>query len=171
VKSLRHIVLGFEGSMIPPRDRQPRTEQAARARAEALIVKLRGGADFAQVAMTESDDLETGARGGSIGPMGAGQLPPEIESVVSKLQPGQVSQPVRTQLGWHIFSIGTPTFEELRPMLMQSVQQQVVQEEVKRLEAQSKVELDPSFFPAQPAVPPPATGPGSGAGTAPPPRG
>ncbi len=149
-KTLRHIVVGFEGSMIPPRDRKPLSPEAAMAKANALIAKLRGGADFGQIARTESDDLETGSKGGTLGPLSSGQLPPEIEAVVSKLQPGQVSEPVRTQLGLHIFSLGTPTLEDMRPMLLQRVQQQVAQEEVKRLEAQAKVDLDPTYFPPQP---------------------
>jgi peptidyl-prolyl cis-trans isomerase C len=153
-KTLRHIVVGgFEGAMIPPRDRKPLTPDAAMAKANAIIAKLRGGADFGQIARTESDDLETAGKGGTLGPLAPGQLPPEVEAVVSKLQLGQVSEPVRTQLGLHIFSLGTPTLEELRPMLLQRVQQQVAQEEVKRLEAAAKVDYDPTYFPPSQSAP------------------
>jgi peptidyl-prolyl cis-trans isomerase C len=153
-KTLKHIVIGFEGGMIPPRDRQPRTPEAAIAKANALMTQIRGGADFSQLAMTESDDLQTGKQGGTLGPLGSGQLPPEIETVVNKLQPGQVSEPLRTQFGYHLFAIATPTLAELRPMLMQRVQQQLVQDEVKRLEGAAQVEYDPVFFPPQPGAAP-----------------
>lgn len=152
-KTLRHIVIGFEGSMVPPRDQKPLSPDAAMAKAKGIIATLRAGADFGQTARTESDDLETAKKGGTLGPLSSGQLPPEIEAVVSKLQPGQVSEPVRTQLGYHIFAIGTPTFDDLKPMLLQRVQQQVAQEEMKRLEAAAKVDLDPTYFPSQPPTP------------------
>jgi hypothetical protein len=154
-KTLRHIVVGFEGSMVPPRDQKPLSAEAAMAKAKGIIATIRGGADFGQTASKQSDDLQTAKNGGTLGPLSAGQLPPEIEAVVSKLQPGQVSEPVRTQLGYHIFAIGTPSFEDLKPMLLQRVQQQVAQDEMKRLEAAAKVDLDPTFFPPQPTAPTP----------------
>jgi peptidyl-prolyl cis-trans isomerase C len=156
VKWLRHIVLAFEGSAIPPRDGKPRTEQAAMARANALVAKLRAGGSFADAATAESDDADSARNGGSLGPLAPGmQLPPEIEAAVSRLQPGQVSEPVRTQFGVHIFTIGTPSYEDMHDRLMQRVQQQVVQEEVQRLANQAKVEYESWYFPPQPALPRP----------------
>lgn len=151
VKTLRHIVIGYEGSMVPPRDRKPLSPEAAMAKANALAQKIRGGADFAQIAMTESDDLETARKGGSLGALSPNQqLPPEVEAAIANLKPGQVSNPVRTQLGLHLFSIGTPTLEELRPALLQRVQQEILQEEVQRLEKAAKVEYEPWYFPPSP---------------------
>lgn len=152
--SLRHIVVAYEGGMIPPKGqgRPPSGDEAMR-KANALAQRLRGGADFAATARAESDDPESGQRGGSIGPLRADMLPPEVASVVTKLQPGQISDPVKTQFGIHVFSVGQPTLEDMRPMLEQRVQNEIAQEEVKRLQQAAKVDLDPQFFPPAPAVP------------------
>ena len=154
--SLRHLVVAYEGGMIPPRGGRALPGEAAMNKANALVARLRGGADFANTARAESDDQESGQRGGSLGPLRADMLPPEVSAVVTKLKPGQISDPVKTQFGIHIFSVTPPTLEDMRPMLQQQVQNQIAQEEVKRLQAASKVDLDPQFFPPPPTVPTPA---------------
>ena len=153
--SLRHLVLAYQGGMVPPKQQgaQAPTADQATQRAAALVARLRGGADFAQVARTESDDVESAQRGGSLGPMRPDMLPPEIANVVSKLKPGQVSDPVRTQFGIHVFNVAEPSLEDLRPMLMQQVQNEIAQTEVARLQKAAKVDLDPQFFPPAPSMP------------------
>ncbi len=168
--ALRHIVVAYQGGMVPPRaqNQQPPTAEQAIQKANAIVTKLRGGANFAELAKKESDDVESGQRGGSLGPVNPAQLPPEIGTVVSKLKPGQYSDPVRTQFGVHIFNVAEPTLEDLKPMLMQQVQQQIAQETVTRLQKAAEVDLDPQFFPAappgpaRPATAPPAAPPGRG---------
>lgn len=167
--SLRHIVVAYEGGMIPPRGQaKPPSGEEAMRKAGAIADRLRGGADFAATARSESDDPESGQRGGSLGPLRAEMLPPEIASVVTKLKPGEISNPVKTQFGIHVFSVGQPSLEDMRPMLQQRVQNQIAQDEVKRLQTAAKVDLDPQFFP--PAPPAPAVPmPGAATSTAPPP--
>lgn len=150
--SLRHIVFAYQGGMVPPKERgqQPPTAEAALQKAAALVARIRAGADFGQVAKESSDDLESARRGGSLGPMRPDMLPPEIGSVVAKLKPGQVSDPVKTQFGVHIFNVAEPTLEDLKPMLAQQVQNEIAQREVMRLQKAAKVDLDPQFFPAVP---------------------
>jgi len=167
--SLRHIVVAYQGGMVPPRtqNQQPPTVEQAVQKATAIVARLRGGADFADLAKKESDDVQSGQHGGSLGPVNPSQLPPEIGTVVSKLKPGQYSDPVRTQFGVHIFNVAEPTLEDLKPMLMQQVQQQIAQDTVTRLQKAADVELDPQFFPAVPPGPSrpaqvPVTPPGRG---------
>ncbi|MGZ5472638.1 MAG: peptidylprolyl isomerase [Thermoanaerobaculia bacterium] len=154
--SLRHIVVAYEGGMIPPKGegRPPSGDEAMR-KANVLVERLRGGADFAATARSDSDDQESGQRGGSLGPLRAEMLPPDVAGVVTKLKPGQISDPVKTQFGVHVFSVGQPTLEDMRPMLQQRVQNQIAQEEVQRLQNAAKVDLDPQFFPPAPVVPTP----------------
>jgi peptidyl-prolyl cis-trans isomerase C len=152
--SLRHILFAYQGGAAPARGgQQAPPVEVAMQKASAVAAKLRGGADFAQTARAESDDEQSGANGGMIGPAKPDQLPPDIAAVVSKLQPGQMSDPVKTQFGVHIFKVEQPSLEDLRPMLTQRVRQQVAEEEVKRLQGAAKVDLDPKFFPPQPAQP------------------
>ena len=160
--SLRHILFAFQGGAVPARrGMQAPSEAEAMQRANTIAAKLRGGADFAETARAESDDEQSGPNGGMIGPAKPDQLPEDIAAVVSKLKPGQMSNPVKTHFGIHIFKVEQPSLEDLRPMLTQRIRQQVAAEEVKRLQGGAKVDLDPKFFPPPPPVPgaPPATSP------------
>lgn len=158
--SLRHILVAYQGGQVPPREgAQPLSAEAAMQKAKAIEAKLRAGADFAQTARAESDDTQSGAEGGSLGPARPEMLPPDIAGVVSKLKAGDMSAPVRTQFGIHIFKVEQPSLEDLRPALRQKVRQEAAEEEVKRLQGTAKVDLDPKFFPPAPAAPAPPAAP------------
>lgn len=73
------------------------------ARARAVREQLVNGASFAALAGEHSDDDATAKSGGSLGLIGEGQLPPDLETTLFALRPGQTSVPVRTQHGWHLF--------------------------------------------------------------------
>lgn len=152
--ALRHILVAYEGGQVPPREgAQALSEAAAMQKARAIEQKLRAGADFAQTARAESDDTQSGAEGGSLGPARPEMLPPDIAGVVTKLKPGEMSAPVKTQFGIHIFKVEEPSLDELRPALQQRVRQQAAEAEVSRLEKAAKVDLDDKFFPPAPKAP------------------
>jgi peptidyl-prolyl cis-trans isomerase C len=153
--ALRHIVVAYQGGMVAPRaqGQQPPSAEQALQKAAGIVARLRGGADFAQIARTESDDVQSAQQGGSLGPMRPDQLPPEIAGVVAKLKPGQFSDPVKTQFGVHIFNVAEPTLQDLRPMLTQQVQQEIAQRELARLQKAASVQYDEQFFPPAPATP------------------
>jgi len=150
---LRHIAVSYQGSAIPPRQGEAPTEAQAAAKASAIAARIRGGADFAQVAARESDDQQSAPQGGSLGAVTPDRLPPEVLSVVRALKPGEISNPVKTQLAIHIFKVEVPTLEELRPLLTQKLQQKGVQDTVTKFQKSAKVELDPQFFPPVPVTP------------------
>jgi len=77
-------------------------EDAARAKAEAALQRVRGGADFGQVARELSEDTATAPRGGEVGLASPGELTPEFEKVAFGLKPGEVGGPVRTPFGYHV---------------------------------------------------------------------
>ncbi|HEX8617077.1 MAG TPA: peptidylprolyl isomerase [Thermoanaerobaculia bacterium] len=152
--SLRHILIAYAGGGVPAKGgAKAPSEAQAMQRAQAIAAKLRGGADFARTAMAESDDEQSGAQGGMIGPARPETLPPDIAAVVTKLRPGQMSDPVKTQFGVHIFKVEQPSLEELDPVLRQRVRQQTAESEIKRLQEGAKVDLDPQFFPEGPQMP------------------
>lgn len=154
--SLRHILIAYQGGQVPPRGgKQPGSADAAMTKAATIVAGLRGGADFATAARAESDDEQSGQQGGMLGPAKPENLPPDIAGAVAKLKPGQISDPVKTQFGVHIFKVEQPSLEDLRPMLRQKVRQSTAEAEVKRLEDAAKVDLDPAFFPP-PKEPTPA---------------
>ena len=78
---------------------------AARDRAAAIRTELEGGAKFEEVAQRESADSVSGARGGDLGSGPRGRFVPEFETAAYALAPGQLSQPVQTQFGYHIIRV------------------------------------------------------------------
>ena len=76
---------------------------ASEKEAGDFLVALRAGADFAALAAGVSLDLATKQAGGDLGFFGRGMLQPEIEKLAFSLKPGEVSAPVRTPAGFHLF--------------------------------------------------------------------
>lgn len=152
--SLRHILIAYQGGQVPAREgRQAPEEAAAMQRAQAIAARLRGGADFARTAQGESDDEGSAQNGGLLGPVNPQALPPEIAAVVAKLKPGQLSDPVKTQFGIHIFKMEQASLEQFDPMVRQAVRQRSAEEAIRKLQSGAKVDLDPQFFPAMPQAP------------------
>ena len=71
------------------------------------------GADFATMATRYSGDPGSGSRGGSMGTFGRGEMLAPIDSVVFSLQPGELSDPVETQLGYHVLRLDALAVPEL----------------------------------------------------------
>ena len=74
-------------------------EDQAEARAESALARIRGGADFAQVAREMSEDASTAGRGGDLGLIAAGELVPEVDKAIQGLKAGEsrgaLPQPLR----------------------------------------------------------------------------
>jgi len=78
---------------------------AVRAHINALRAEIVSGAKFEDVAKRESADSVSGAQGGSLGKSTRGRLVPEFEKVAYALKPGELSQPVLTQFGYHLIKV------------------------------------------------------------------
>ena len=79
----------------------PTREDDVRVLADRMIQQIRGGGDFAALAQSFSQSASA-AVGGDLGWVALGQLPPEIDSALSAMKPGQVAQPIRTLSGYYI---------------------------------------------------------------------
>jgi peptidyl-prolyl cis-trans isomerase SurA len=97
----------------------PEQIEARDARARDVFEKARSGEDFAQLAVTYSDS-STNIEGGSLGWRRGAQLPSIVGEQISRMKAGEVSEPIRTPSGFHIFRLN-----EVRGGLQQSVQAQV----------------------------------------------
>jgi peptidyl-prolyl cis-trans isomerase C len=84
-----------------PQGTDPATVEAARLRLEQMQVKIAQGADFASVARAGSEDTSA-SEGGALGYFSRGRMLPEFEAAAFALAPGSVSEPVRTEVGWHL---------------------------------------------------------------------
>lgn len=81
------------------------TDDEAQQLLEQLRQRVGQGEDFSKLAMQYSDDKVSASQGGDLGWTSPGQMVPEFESALEKLQPGQVSEPVKTQFGWHLIEV------------------------------------------------------------------
>ncbi len=156
---LAHILISYQGSSIPPRTGPPLSAGAAMKKAESIEARLRGGADFGQIARSESDDVNSAAEGGRIGEVSPASLPPEVQGVVAALKEQEVSRPVKSPYGIHIFKSGTHTgrgYNDLKQMFAAKLQRDEAEATLNRLQKSARVELDPQFFKPQPspAAPP-----------------
>lgn len=81
------------------------SDDDARERLAQLKQRIEGGDDFAALARAHSDDPTSAAKGGDLGWVNPGDLDPQFEEVMNGLAPGKLSEPFRTQYGWHIVQV------------------------------------------------------------------
>ena len=74
-------------------------------RLRTLRERIVAGEDFAGLAKTLSEDPGSAAEGGDLGWTGPGTFVPEFEAVLGRLAENEISQPFRTQFGWHIIQL------------------------------------------------------------------
>jgi peptidyl-prolyl cis-trans isomerase C len=153
---VRQILIPFEGSVARPASGAAMSEAEAKAKADALVARLRGGADFASVARQESADPNSREQGGDLGELTRGMLPDEIANPVFALQPSGISDPVRSRIGFHIFKVESKSlrsFDEMKPYLEQQGEKIEAEQIIEDLRKGAKVEFDPKFFPEGAAAP------------------
>lgn len=95
-----HILVGFAGGA-RGRTTVTRTREEARVKAEALLLRLRENADFAELARAESDS-PSASRGGDLGRFTRAQMEPTFARAAFALAPGETSGVVETPFGFHI---------------------------------------------------------------------
>lgn len=78
-----------------------RTEEEAREQVDRVVQQLAAGGDFAALAKEYSEDSHA-RRGGAMGWVAQGELLPELDTVLFSLEPGRISEPVKTRLGFHL---------------------------------------------------------------------
>ena len=129
-----------------------RTEQEARTKVDDLEKKIKGGGDFAALARSDSDNQASAARDGELGVFSLADpnLPPDVKAVMQKLQPGEVSEPVRLPNGFYILKLVSRTkipFDQARASIVQKLQNDKNQALLKQELDKYKIEVqDPDFF-------------------------
>jgi peptidyl-prolyl cis-trans isomerase D len=81
------------------------TDAEAQAIARGLVEQLKAGADFAALAKKSSEDQGSAANGGDLSCFGPGRMVPEFDDAVFALEPGQLSDLVKTTFGYHIIRL------------------------------------------------------------------
>ncbi|MAQ14079.1 MAG: parvulin peptidyl-prolyl isomerase [Sandaracinus sp.] len=93
-----HILLMYKGSA---RSTATRSKDEAKTQIDDLKQQLDGGADFADLARQHSD-CPSGRSGGDLGEFGRGQMVKAFEDTTYAMQPGQTSDVIETDFGYHI---------------------------------------------------------------------
>ena len=146
----RHILIRMQGSAVPIKPGQKDlTEAEALAKAQDLRKRIQAGEEFAGLARQESDDTGSGASGGDLGFFRRGQMVPAFEQAAFALQPGELSEPVKSQFGYHLIKVEakeSKSFDEVRPELERRMRPEQAQKTAEELQKKTQVVLDPDFF-------------------------
>ena len=111
------------------------TKKKARAKIDGILTRVRAGEDFAKLAKENSDDGSKD-QGGDLGFFQRGSMVPPFEEAAFALKPGQVSDVVTTQFGYHIIKVmerkdaTTVPYEQVKPQIIEFLSNQKKQERV-----------------------------------------
>jgi peptidyl-prolyl cis-trans isomerase C len=137
--------------------------------AKKIAARVKGGEDFAKVAAEVSKDPGSKTEGGDLGFFAKDRMVAPFAEAAFAMKPGQVSDPVKSQFGWHVIKVEerrtkpVPAFEEMKEQvenyLARKTQQDIVlalrqKAKIERLDEQGKpVEAKPDAKPAEPKKP------------------
>jgi peptidyl-prolyl cis-trans isomerase C len=113
--------------------------------AKAVLEQLKAGSDFAALAKEKSKD-PGGSDGGDLGYFTKDQMVPEFAEVAFKMYPGQLSNPVKTQFGWHIIKIEdkrtkqAPEFNRVKDQIETFLTRKAQTEFISKLRKSAKIE-------------------------------
>ncbi|MFN7915239.1 MAG: peptidyl-prolyl cis-trans isomerase [Vicinamibacterales bacterium] len=137
-----HILLKTEG----------KDEAAVKAKAEEVLKEAKGGADFAELARKYSEDDSNNKNGGDLDYFGRGRMVPEFDAAAFTMEPGQISDLVKTQFGFHVIKLtdkkpgAVRPLDEVKQQLTDQIQSEKAQAEAgdlaAKLEAQIKTPAD-----------------------------
>ena len=149
----RHILIRADAG-------DEKASKAAEDKIKAVIVRLNKGEDFVKVAGEVTEDPSGKANGGDLGYFGKEQMVPEFADAAFGLDKGKISQPVKTQFGWHVLKVEdkrtkpAPSFDEVKPQVEQFVTRKAQADLVTKLRDSAKVEkFYQSEAPAAPGAP------------------
>lgn len=150
----RHILIRAAGSPAPATPGKPElTDEQAKAKAEGLRQRIVKGEDFAAIAKAESDDRGSGERGGKLGAFGHGDMVKPFEDAAFALKPGQTSDLVKSDFGYHIIQAHPVTLDDVKEQLQAKLGPQQLETLIADLKKKTPPQVDDAFFgPPMPAM-------------------
>jgi parvulin-like peptidyl-prolyl isomerase len=110
-----HILLKTEG----------KDDAVVKAKAEEVLKQAKAGADFGELAKKNSEDEQSAKNGGDLDYFGRGRMVPEFDQVAFTLKPGEISDVVTTQFGYHIIKLTEK--KDAAPIPLEQVKPQVLE--------------------------------------------
>lgn len=118
--------------MLIPQNADAKVQEEKRMRADSIYNALLQGADFSKLALELSDDVQTGREGGALPWIGPGNTLKEFEDVAYALQPGEISKPFLSPVGYHIVKMlerkQLEPFDTLHPQIHRFMERRGVHE-------------------------------------------
>jgi peptidyl-prolyl cis-trans isomerase C len=127
--------------------------------AKAILADLKKGGDFVVIAKEKSKDPGSKDNGGDLGYFTKDQMVPEFAEAAFKLDKDQLSDPIKTQFGWHVIKVEdkrsrqAPEFEKVKDQVEQYVVRKAQSDLVTKLRSEAKIEKTPPAADAKPAEP------------------
>jgi peptidyl-prolyl cis-trans isomerase D len=124
-----HILLKTEG----------KDDATVKKQAEDLLAKVKKGADFSKLATEFSEDDASKVKGGDLDFFGKGQMVPEFDKAAFSMKPGEISDLVKTQYGYHIIKLTekkdatTKSLDEVRAQIEDQIKWDRAQTEAQRI--------------------------------------
>jgi parvulin-like peptidyl-prolyl isomerase len=128
------------------------TKDEARKKAQELLDRIRKGEDFAKLAKENSDDPGSKDKGGEYDFFGRGKMVPEFDKAAFALKPGEVSDLVETQFGYHIIKLeekrtgaNPSTDQKVRAQIVDKLKQQKIDAKITDISDKSDVVVPDNF--------------------------
>lgn len=146
----RHILIRMKGSAVPLKDGQEElSDEQALAKATDLRAKIAAGGNFEELAKANSDDTGSGANGGALGDFTRGRMVPQFEETAFKLAVNEVSEPVKTQFGYHVIQVTkheSKKQEDVQAEIEQKIGPDMTQKGVDAIKSKATISYDQTYF-------------------------
>ncbi len=114
-------------------------DAAAKKQAEDVLAQAKAGKDFAELAKKYSQDESNNKNGGDLGFFGRGAMVKEFEDAAFAMEPGQISDVVKTQFGYHVIKVTekktdeTRSFDQVRPQIEDQLKWERAQQQAQQI--------------------------------------
>jgi len=144
----RHILIRAAGSPAPAEaGKKELTDAEALAKSQEIRNKLAAGGDFAALAAQESDDTGSKDKGGDLNFFKHGQMVPAFDQAAFSLKVGEISEPVKTQFGYHIIKVeARKAYEDAKADVDRRLRGEMAQKTLEDLQKKANPTFDPDFF-------------------------
>ncbi|MHB0912160.1 MAG: peptidylprolyl isomerase [Armatimonadota bacterium] len=151
----RHILIQYEGNPTSPEE-QAQMEQKAEEQVKKIAEEIQNGLPFEEAAKKYSEDPGSKADGGDLGWFGRGFTVPEFENVAFGLEPGKISEPIKTSYGYHIIRVDA-IGKDAKPEVRKEIYDALFETRMARInvgqwisELRDKAQIKSSLIPPKP---------------------
>ena len=146
----RHILIRMTGSAVPLKEgEKDLSDDEALAKAKDLRAKLVAGGDFAELAKANSDDAGSGANGGVLGDFTRGRMVPQFEEAAFALKVNEISEPVKTQFGYHVIQVTkheSKSLDDAKAEITEKIGPEMAQKGVDAIKSKTTITFDQTYF-------------------------